>query len=512
MLTEDQSDVVGFLSAPATYGGAKVERVETHASIVFLAGDRAYKLKRAVRYDYLDFSTAEKRRVLCERELRINRRTAPDLYLRVIPIVRRGDGTLAFGDPGAAARAVDWVLEMTRFEQEALLDRLAAAGRLHLALMRPLAEAIARLHASAEPQPAHGGRAGMAWVIDGNDQAFRDAADLFDVETAGLVTADARAALDRIGPALDRRREAGFVRQCHGDLHLRNIVLHGGAPMLFDAIEFNDQLACIDVMYDLAFLLMDLWRRRLPRHANTVLNRYLAETGDFEGLLPLPLFLSCRAGVRAKTSAAAAALQNQPDERRRLQDAAREYLAMARQLLEPPPPRLVAVGGFSGTGKSTVSAVLAPSLGAVPGAVVLRSDEIRKRLLGVDEHARLGPDGYTPEVSRRVYDTLAERAAAAVRAGHSAIADAVFARIEDRQAIEAAAASAAVAFTGIWLEAPAGTLIDRVERRVGDASDADTRTVRDQLAAGAGRICWHRIDAAGGVDDVVARVADVVGR
>ena len=213
-----------------------------------------------------------------------------------------------------------------------------------------------------------------------------------------------------VAALLDERRASGFVRQCHGDLHLRNIVLLDGRPTLFDGVEFNDKIACTDVLYDLAFLLMDLWRRGLPRHANAVWNRYLSDTGDLDGLSLLPLFLSCRAAVRAKTSATAARLQ--PDARRgnELQALAREYLAMAERLLHPPRPCLVAVGGFSGTGKSTLALGLAPSVGAVPGAVVIRSDEIRKRLSGVSPLDRLGPEGYSSEMSERVYATVAERA------------------------------------------------------------------------------------------------------
>ena len=209
---------------------------------------------------------------------------------------------------------------------------------------------------------------------------------------------------------LDERRASGLVRHCHGDLHLRNIVLLEGRPTLFDGVEFNDKIACTDVLYDLAFLLMDLWRRGLSRHANAVWNRYLGDAGDLSGLSLVPLFLSCRAAVRAKTSATAARLQ--PDVRRHneLQALAREYLAMADRLLHPPGPCLIAIGGFSGTGKSTLALGLAPSVGAVPGAVVIRSDVIRKRLSGVSPLDRLGPEGYSSEMSERVYATVAERA------------------------------------------------------------------------------------------------------
>jgi predicted kinase len=300
--------------------------------------------------------------------------------------------------------------------------------------------------------------------------------------------------LDRRAALLERRREDGFVRQCHGDLHLRNIVLLNGQPTLFDGVEFNDDISCIDVLYDLAFLLMDLWRRQLPGHANAVWNRYLSETADLDGIPLLPLFLSCRAAVRAKTSATAARLQRDEPKRNELQAMAREYLAMADRLLHPPPPCLIAVGGFSGSGKSTLALALAPQAGAAPGAVVLRSDETRKRLCGAPLLERLGPDGYSPQVSQRVYTTLAERAARVIRGGHTAIIDAVYARPGDRESIEQVADAAAVPFIGLWLDAPEAVLIARTERRRNDPSDADAHVIRLQQTQDTGDIAWRRLD------------------
>jgi aminoglycoside phosphotransferase family enzyme len=303
MITEDQTAVIKFLAAPSTHGGAPVECIDTHASLVFLAGTRAYKLKRAVRFDYLDFSTSERRRILCEAEVRLNRRTAPRLYRGVVAVTRQDDGSHALGGSG---RPVDWLVEMNRFPQEALLDRLASVGALDIDLMSPLAATIAEFHKSAEHRAGHGGKAGMSWVIDGNAAGFEEFGKAcLDPSVAYRVTDVSRRQLDRHVDLLERRRESGFVRQCHGDLHLRNIVLLDGRPTIFDGVEFNDEIACTDVLYDLAFLLMDLWRRGLPRHANIVWNRYLVETADLEGIALLPLFLSCRAAVRAKTSATA---------------------------------------------------------------------------------------------------------------------------------------------------------------------------------------------------------------
>jgi predicted kinase len=213
---------------------------------------------------------------------------------------------------------------------------------------------------------------------------------------------------------------------------------------------------------------MDSWRRRLPHHANAVWNRYLADTSDLDGVSLLPLFLSCRAAVRAKTSATAAQLQNDAQRRGELHALAREYLAMAEQLLHPPGASLVAVGGLSGSGKSTLALGLAPFIGPVPGAVVLRSDEIRKRLSGVPLLDRLGPEGYSPRMSERVYASLAERAAVIIRGGHSVVVDAVYARAADRQVIEHVATAASVPFIGLWLEAPESVLIERTARRRND--------------------------------------------
>jgi predicted kinase len=285
------------------------------------------------------------------------------------------------------------------------------------------------------------------------------------------------------------------------------MVLIDGRPTLFDAIEFNDDLACIDVLYDLAFLLMDLWRRDLPRHANAVWNDYLAATHDIDGIALMPLFLSCRAAVRAMTSATTSRIQSNTarvEESRRM---AREYLVMAGRLLRRPKPSLVAVGGLSGSGKSVLAMSLAPTIGAVPGAVVLRSDEIRKDLIGVPRFERLGPDGYTPEISRRVYLTLAERARQAIRGGYSVVADAVFARPADREAIQRIAVDLSVPFTGVWLDASYATLLARIKSRRMDPSDADEGVVRQQRDQDVGAIDWHLVDASGPADAVLRTVA-----
>ena len=256
MAEAEQRETVAFLSDPETHGGARVETITTHASIVFLAGERVLKLKRAVKYSYLDFSTAALRRASCEAELALNRRTAPKLYLGVAPVTRTADGGLALGGGG---EAVDWVVVMQRFPQEALFSRLAEADQLTPGLMRGLADRIAAFHRDAEVTPDFGGVKGVAQVIGINDENLRrDGPPRISVPEAEALTAAARKSTTDLSGLLERRRAAGKVRHCHGDLHLNNICLIDGEPTLFDCIEFNPSLACIDVLYDLAFLLMDL--------------------------------------------------------------------------------------------------------------------------------------------------------------------------------------------------------------------------------------------------------------
>ena len=508
MITEDQSDVVALLSSPTTHGGAPVERIDTHTSIVFLAGERAWKLKRAVRYDYLDYSTADRRRAMCEAEVRINRRTAPALYRGVDAVTRQADGSLSIGGSGTP---VDWLVEMTRFDQSGLFDRLAEAGVLPLKLMSPLAHVIARFHRAADGATNQGGWEAMRRVIDGNAAGFaREGAGILGPLRCTRLTDHARFVLDHGDVLLDRRRDDGMFRHCHGDLHLRNILLLGDQPTLFDAIEFNDNISSIDVLYDLAFLLMDLWRLNLPHHANFVLNDYLAQTGDLDGLSLMPLFLSCRAAVMAKTTAASARLQIDADQRLQLQARANDYLTMAEDMLEPPPPRLVAVGGISGTGKSTLAMALAPVIGSAPGAVVIRSDVIRKKLCGVEPLTRLGPEGYTDDVSRRVYATIMEQADKIVCGGYTAIADAVFAESADRDAVEHVARAAGVPFVGLWLDAPVPVLLSRVAGRA-DVSDAGIEVMWRQLGYQLDSPRWQRLNASGTRQQVCDSAAMIVG-
>lgn len=479
-MPDAQDEIAAFLASAGKQEPA--ERIDTHCSTVILKGERVFKMKRAVRFSYLDYSTLEHRRRCCEAELALGKHMAPKLYAALHAVTRESDGALALDGAGAP---VEWIVEMRRFDQALLFDRLAEAGRLTPLLMRRLADEIARFHRSAERAHGFGGAASIAATIDDATQNLRLAPDILPLDEVEQWRIAAREALASAAEVLDRRRDQGRVRHCHGDLHLRNICLFEGEPTLFDAIEFSDDIACIDVLYDVAFLLMDLLHRGFPGLANLAFNRYLDRSDESGGLAAMPLFMSLRAAIRAHVGGAA---------RGALHAQARAYLDLALALLRPAARRLVAIGGLSGTGKSTLAQLVAPALGAAPGARIVRSDMLRKRLAGVEPEAKLPSHSYTPDTNALVYQALYEETETALASGNVAIADAAFLRPEERMAIERVARERAVPFVGLWLEGPTELLADRIAARRDDASDAGTRVLHLQLGYDLGRIDWHRID------------------
>jgi aminoglycoside phosphotransferase family enzyme/predicted kinase len=505
-MPDDQRDTIGFLTEPSSYGPeiSEVEPHETHVSMVFLAGDYAYKLKRAVTYAYLDFSTVEQRRRACEAELTLNRRTAPELYLGVQEIRRRPDGRLGWGEDG---ETVDWLVVMRRFPQDRRLDAVAGAEGLNPPLLHALAAHIAGFHAKAECRRDHGGAAALAEIVRENDACLRGCRSIgFSDRRIRELHDRSNDWVRRVGGLLDQRRADGKVRRCHGDLHLRNICVLDGKPVLFDCLEFSEEFASIDVLYDLAFLLMDLEHQGQPE-SNRVFNRYLDLTGEDDGLAALPFFIALRAAIRAHVtvSVPGQASAGQAAE-------ARRYLDEACAALRPPPARLIAIGGLSGTGKSTIAAAVAAELGARPGARVLRSDVIRKHLFGLDPETRLAEDAYAADVTGRVYEAICTQASMALCAGYCAIIDAVALKNEERQSFANVARRAGLPFTGLWLEAPGAALMARVEARTHDASDATREIVTRQLLAEPGELDWERLDAGKDPSATVAAVRKSLGQ
>jgi aminoglycoside phosphotransferase family enzyme/predicted kinase len=484
----------------AAFFQARAEKViETSIARVYLEGTRAWKVKRPVSLGYLDYATQALRHWALERELAFNRAAAPDIYRAVRRITREGGGGLALDGAG---EVVEHVLEMRRFDDAAVLSMQPWA--VDGALADALGRAVARSHADAPMRPEAGGRAALEYTIRSNANLLRKLAPkLGDAKVEALIAATDEA-LEAQAPLLDARQAVGLGRRCHADLHLGNILLEDGRPILFDCIEFNDVLSEIDVLYDLAFLIMDLDFRRRRDAGVRVLSSYLDEAARifpaeiWSGLAALPLMLSVRAAVRCHVQAHSHDLE-----------AARAYLDAALEHLQPHKAGLLAVGGLSGSGKSTFARLAAPGLGASPGAVVLRSDEIRKRLCGAGPLEALPAQAYAREMSPKVYAQMFQEAALALTAGRWVVLDAVFLDPTERDQARALAAAAGVAFEGVWLQADTELMRGRVAKRVGDASDADLTVLDGQLDRDPGPIDWTLTPSG---DDFDAEAGRLVSR
>lgn len=502
-----QAEVVAFLGSGSAFAGHEPPvRIDTHAASIFLSGQRAWKLKRAVRFDYLDFSTPERRHTALDAELLLNRRTAPELYRAVYPVTRDSDGQLAVDGEG---QPVDWLLEMQRFPDGALLSTMASKGALDPAMLLRLADRISDFHSAAEVVATTAGAARLQSVIDGNTVRLQAFPAIFDSNKVRSLHARLTGTVTGLAVLLDERGRTGRVRHAHGDLHLANIAMIDGEPTLFDCLEFSVELATVDVLYDLAFLLMDFWLRGLHAEANIVFNRYFDQSpADEDGVALLPLFLAVRATIRAHVLAAQSVRAGSETS---LVDRSRAYFDLAIDLLEPVAPRLIAIGGLSGTGKSTLARALGGHFGRPPSARVLRSDVLRKQSTRVPLETPLPATSYSVTSSAAVYARLSRLTAAALASGQAVVADAVFSKRDERDAIAAVAAHASVAFDGVWLEAPGAVLLDRIASRGPDASDADARVATAQASLEIGNLGdWKMVSASGARDAVAAAALAVL--
>lgn len=495
-----QDEVLAFLAGGAGTG-TPMQRIDTHISIVFLAPDRVFKVKRAIKLPFLDNAMLESRRRNCEEELAVNAGNAPAIYRRVVPITRGPHGLELDG----TGPVVEWAVEMARFDESRTLDHLA----IRHALPGGLAEALAAtLRASHDRAPIADGSQWLASIppiIDRNTAKFRQQSSLRADDVERLHELSHRRLREHLA-LLQRRAGAGLVRRCHGDAHLANIVLIDGEPVLFDAIEFDQVMATTDVLYDLAFPIMDFLHYGEPDAANRLLNGYLQaswrEHGD--GLALLPLFLSMRAAVRALVLFTKHDLR--PDDSGCLVEA-NSYFSLALHLIEPAKPSLIAIGGLSGTGKSLLARDIAGRVAPAPGAVLLRSDIIRKQLAGVDALTRLPGSSYTRESSDRVYGEMFDRAGKVLAQGHSAILDAAFLMEAERATAAAIAKAAGVDFHGAFLTAALDVRLRRIGSRRNDASDANEDVAQRQETVGTGKVDWTLIDASGTPDQTLARAA-----
>lgn len=507
-----QKHILDALRSPQAWPNnpARVEVIETHGAVVFLAGDDVVKVKRAVKLAYLDFSTLRARERLCRRELELNRANAPELYLDVVAIRRgaRGDVTIGEGE----GEVVDWGVRMRRFSQDDLMSNIAARGALTVDLLKLLADQIVAAHARA-PKAAPD-KETIADTAKGITRGLLKTCGAELRSRAEALGERIEAAVHATASIRSERAQLGYVRRCHGDLHLNNIVLWQGKPLPFDALEFDEGLATIDTLYDLAFLIMDLLRKSDPGHANVLLNRYLWRTGDpldLKALAALPLFLGLRAGIRAVVALDKATIAAGGGGDAVMAHVA-ETLNLAISFLRPPSPSLIGVGGLSGTGKSVLSAALAPMIGGAPGALHLRTDLERKWIAGVEETERLPPAAYSPETAEATYARVLDRARLALEAGHSVIVDGVCASERERSSLADLARETGAAFQGFWLAAAPETLRRRVEGRVGDASDATVDVLERQLATIPKASEWAQIDAEGPPEIVAERARQMLGR
>ena len=476
---------------PDSAGG--VSLIETHISWVLLAGDHAWKLKKPLALGFLDFGTVERRREACEAELRLNRRTVPELYEAVVRVWRTEDG-VCVGDQCADLAApgttpLDYLVRMRRFDQSALFDARLAAGQLEPALFDRLARHVAAFHegaAVAQPGDGFGDAVAVMAPVRQNFAQIRErVSDAALLRELARIESWAEARFAALAPVFDARLAAGRVRECHGDLHLGNLIVLDGEPRLFDAIEFSAALRWTDVVADIAFLVMDLQARGRMDLASRFLDAWLARSGDYAGLQLLPWYLSYRAMVRAKVSAIRAGQVEGAARADILAECAR-YLALAAAQMQTPAPALLIASGVSGSGKTSQSQPLVEGCGVVR----VRADVERKRLFGLDAEARsgstLGGGLYSREASAHTYARLAELARAVVEAGYPVLVDATFLKRSQRATFAELAATLGVPFAILAFDAPVETLRARVRQRAEagtDASEADVAVLETQLSA-----------------------------
>lgn len=452
---------------------APVQLIQTHVSYVLLTGDFAYKLKKPVDFGFLDYSTLEKRKHFCEEELRLNQRAAAELYLEVLPITKNETEAGIRYQLGGAGDVMDYALKMRQFPQEALLTSLFDRDELTEALLRELAQVIADFHLKTYTDDRIRSFGQVAQVREAFDQNFEQTEHYIGGPQTQQQFDETKAYCDRFfaeqATLFVDRMHHDWIRECHGDLHLRNICYWHNTLLLFDCIEFNEPFRFVDVMFDIAYIVMDLEARQRRDLSTLFLNAYVEQTGDWAGLQVLPIYISRQTYVRAKVTSF---LLDDPGvpaaEKQKAYETAATYYRMAWQYAQARQGRVLLMAGLSGSGKTTVARQLAKHLGAIH----IRSDAVRKHLGGIPLHQRGGADLYTPEMHQETYDRLLDLGIKLASQGYTVILDAKYDRQSYREAVIAAAQSHSLPLQIIHCDAPVDVLRDRLQHRTGDIADA----------------------------------------
>lgn len=456
-----------------------IELIQTHASYIFLTGEYAYKVKKNVNYGFLNYSTLAKRKHFIEAELQLNRKISPELYLEVIPISDR-DGEFMLD---SSDNIVEYALKMRAFPQEDLFSNLVNEGKLSCDRLIELGKIVAQFHQSAETNEY----ISSFGTVEKINIAFQENYEqsekyIGNVQTKEQFTAT-KAYTDYFLTERQNlfadRIEQNKIKECHGDLHLKNICLWHDKIQLFDRIEFNESFRFVDTMYDVAFTVMDLEAREKPGFANAFLNSYLEHTGDWTGLLLLPLYSSRQAYVRAKVNSF---LLDDPNiseaDLQEAKKAASDYYRQAYQYTQSKSGSLILMSGLSGSGKSTVAKEIARN----KGAIQIRSDAVRKHIAGISLDESGTDSIYTPKMTQKTYDRLLELGITLAKEGYTVILDAKYDRIALRQPVIAQAKVNNILLNVVHCTAPIEVLRDRLNQRQGDISDATADLITSQRA------------------------------
>lgn len=451
--------------------------IETHISWVVLTGDFVYKIKKPFDFKFLDFSTLEKRKFYCEEEIRLNKLLAPEIYLDIVTI----NGDTEHPQINGKGPVIEYAIKMKQFPQNILLSDLLKQEKLNEAIIDDLAKLVADFH---HKTPAAGADTRFGTpehvhfpVVQNFDQIEPLLTDKKDLEQIARLRAWTEAQYKQHHALLEKRKQQGFIRDTHGDLHLGNIILYHNKPILFDRIEFNDDLRWNDVLADIAFLAMDLEDKKQPAFAHRLINTYFSHTQDYEGLALLPYYESYRATVRAKISLfrlMQPGLSEQ--EKNAVTQDYRNFINLAEKFTHPTKPALLITHGLAGSGKSTIARFLVEKLGAIQ----ISSDVVRKKLFDLPIDARtdsgLYSGIYSPEATQKTYQQLGKLAETIIKAGYIAIVDATFPKHEQRTQSQNLADQLHVPFCILNCEAPIKELETNIKARQAkntDASEAD---------------------------------------